>query len=229
MAGTDTPDDAAGHRKRLRDRLLGGGAETLQDYELLEYLLMLAIPRIDTKPIAKALLREFGDLGSVLTADADALTRVRGVGENAAAAIKIAQALAVQLLKSHVAGRPMLASWDALLDYLRADMAFDTIERVRVLHLSARNELIHDEVMSEGSVDQAHLHVREVMKRAMELGSSSIILVHNHPSGDPSPSRADIALTREIIAAGRPLNIGVHDHVIIARTGHASLRALGVI
>ena len=223
------PNDAAGHRSRLRTRLIESGGDALADYELIEYLLMLAIPRRDTKPLAKALLREFGGFGGLLSADAEALMRVDGVGETVAAAIRIAQATALRLLRRTIEDQPILASWQALLDYLRADMAYIGIERVRVLHLNAKNLLIRDEVMSEGSIDQAAVHVREVIRRAIDLGSSALILVHNHPSGDPAPSRADITLTRDIIDAGKRLNIAVHDHVIIASRGHSSMRALGLI
>jgi DNA repair protein RadC len=223
------PNDAAGHRSRLRKRLLESGGDALADYELIEYLLMLAIPRRDTKPLAKSLLREFGGFGGLLSADAEALMRVDGVGETVAAAIRIAQATALRLLRSNIDEQPVLASWQALLDYLRADMAYIGIERVRALHLNAKNMLIRDEVVSEGSIDQAAVHVREVIRRAIDLGSSALILVHNHPSGDPAPSRADITLTRDIIDAGKRLNIAIHDHVIIASSGHSSMRALGLI
>ncbi|MBI0473896.1 DNA repair protein RadC [Sphingomonas sp. MA1305] len=226
---TDRSYDNAGHRSRLRARLLGHGGEALQDYELIEYLLGLAIPRRDTKPLAKALLREFGGIGGALTADAEALRRVAGMGESSIAALKIAQAAALRLLQADVAARPVLANWQALLDYLRADMAHHGIERFRVLHLNTRNMLIRDEVMSEGSIDETAVHVREVIRRAIELGSAAVILVHNHPSGDPSPSRADIAITRSIAEAGKPLGIAVHDHLIIGTAGHASLRAAGLI
>lgn len=231
MAMVDTPNaaDAAGHRSRLRARLLGQGGEALQDYELIEYLLALAIPRRDTKPLAKALLREFGGIGPLLAADPEALTRVDGVGETAAAALKIVQAAALRMLRNDIVEQPVLASWQSVIDYLRADMGHINIERVRVLHLNSKNMLIRDEVMSEGSIDQASVHVREVVRRAIDLGSSAIILVHNHPSGDPAPSRADITLTREIIEAGKRLNIAVHDHIIIGKSGHASLRAMGLI
>ncbi len=222
----DAPD-TSGHRARLRARLLEGAG--LQDYELVEYLLTLAIPRRDTKPLAKALLREFGGIGPLLSAPTDALLRVDGVGETAAAAIRIAQATALALLKARTEEAPMLASWQALLDYLRGDMAWLGIERVRVLHLNAKNMLIRDEVMAEGSVDQASVHVREIIRRAIDLGSAGLILVHNHPSGDPQPSRADIQLTREIAEAGKRLGIAVHDHVIVGANGHASLRALGLM
>lgn len=221
--------DGAGHRARLRRRLIESGPDSLLDHEVLEYLLATAIPRRDTKPLAKALLREFGGFGGVFSADAGALARVDGVGESAVAAIRIVQAASLRLIKAEVAAQPVLASWQALLDYLRMDMAHDKIERVRVLHLNAKNVLIRDEVVSEGSIDQAAIHVREVIRRALELGASSIILVHNHPSGDPKPSNQDIAITRDIALAGKPMGIAVHDHIIIGQQGHASMRALGLI
>ena len=220
--------DHSGHRARLRQRLIeqGGG---LLDHELIEYLLALAIPRRDTKPLAKALLHEFGGIGGLLSADAAAIARVAGMGETSVAAIKIAHAAALRMLQVRAMDRPVLANWQALLDYLHADMAHHAIERVRVLHLNTRNILIRDEVMSEGSVDEAALYVREVIRRAIDLGSSAIILVHNHPAGDPSPSRADIELTRKVGEAGKRLGIALHDHIIIGSSGHASLRAMGLI
>lgn len=224
-----TIDDTAGHRDRLRARLLDSGREALADYELIEHLLMLGLPRVDTKSIAKDLLREFGSIGRVLSAEPDELVRIKGLGRSGAAAIKIAQATALALLAEPVKEQPILASWQALLDYLRADMAWLSVERVRVLHLNSKNMLIRDEIVSEGTLDQAAVHVREVVKRALEIGSSALIIVHNHPSGDPKPSRADIQLTRDIIEAGKRLNVAVHDHVIIGANGHASLREQGLI
>lgn len=221
--------DNNGHRARLRQRLFDGGPDALLDHELIEYLLALAIPRRDTKPIAKALLTEFGGIAGLLTADAAAIARVPGMGETSAAALKAAHAAALRLLRAQVAARPVLANWQALLDYLRADMAHHGVERVRVLHLNTRNMLIRDELMSEGSVDEAALYVREVIRRAIDLGSAAIILVHNHPSGDPAPSRADIEVTRTVAEAGRHLGIALHDHIIFGRDGHSSLRAMGVI
>ena len=230
MRDTDPPpDDHAGHRARLRRRLFEGRGDALLDHELIEYLLAMAIPRRDTKPLAWALLREFGGIGGALTADSDALSRVPGMGETSIAALKIAHAAAIRLLRDTVTERPVLANWQALLDYLRADMVHHAIERFRVLHLKTRNMLIRDEVMSEGSIDQAAVHVREVIRRALELGSASIILVHNHPSGDPAPSRADIQITRQIEEAGKRLGIAVHDHLVLGANGHVSLRAQGLI
>ena len=230
MADADPADNAAaGHRARLRQRLATGGGDALLDHELIEYLLALAIPRRDTKPLAKQLLREFGGIGGVLAADGDALKRVDGMGETSLAAIKIAQAAALRLLRAPVAERPVLSNWQALLDYLRAALAHETVEHVRVLHLNSKNMLIRDELMSRGSVDQAAIYVREVIRRAIDLGSAAIILVHNHPSGDPSPSRAGIDVTHAIAEAGKRLGIAVHDHLIIGTGGHVSLRAQGLL
>jgi DNA repair protein RadC len=225
----DQYPDASGHRARLRQRLFDGGPDALLDHELVEYLLALAIPRRDTKPLARKLIEDFGGLGPLLSADAEAIVRIGGVSEGAAAAIKIAQAAALRLLESNFKDRPMLGSWQALLDYLRADMAFNPVERVRVLFLNSKNMLIRNEPMSEGSVDEAAVYVREVIRRALDYHATAIIIVHNHPSGDPQPSQQDIKLTREIIDAGRPLRITVHDHVIVGARGHSSMRAMGLI
>ena len=221
--------DGAGHRARLRQKLADSGGDALHDHELIEYLLALAIPRRDTKPLAKALLREFGGIGRLMTADWAQIARVPGMGDTSIAAIKIVQATALRMLRNEVAAQPVLASWQALLDYLRADMAYLTVERVRVLHLNSRNMLIRDEHMGDGSIDQAAIYTREVIRRAIDLGSAALILVHNHPSGSPEPSRQDIDVTRQIIDAGKRLGIGVHDHVIIGTQGHVSLRAKGLL
>ena len=217
-----------GHRARLRQRLAEGGPDALLDHELIEYLLALAIPRRDTKPLAKALLAHFGGIGGVLTADWHALARFPGMGETSVAALKATQASALRLLRAPVAEQPVLSSWQALLDYLRADMAHLKIERVRVLHLNTRNILIRDEHMGDGSIDQAAIYTREVIRRAIDLGSSSLILVHNHPSGSPQPSRQDIEVTRTILEAGKQLGISVHDHIIIGTEGYSSMRAMGL-
>ena len=222
-------EDGVGHRERLRKRLLEGGPDALLDHEVVEYLLALAIPRIDTKPIAKRLLREFGSFGGLLAADPQTIMRIGGISERSTAAIKIVQAAALRLLQSEVKERPVLSSWQALLDYLYADMAHNPIERVRVLFLNSKNMLIRDEPLWEGTVDEAAVHVREVIRRAIDYHATAIILVHNHPSGDPAPSAQDIKLTREIVEAGRPLNIAVHDHVIVGARGSSSLRSMGLI
>jgi DNA repair protein RadC len=220
--------DHHGHRGRLRARLIEGGAEALLEHELLEYLLALAIPRRDTKPLAKTLLRRFGGYASVLGASPAEL-RLAGLSEGAAAALKIAEASALRMLKAGVINRPVLASWSALIDYLTADMAHRPIERVRLLLLNGKNMLIRDDVLAEGSVDQAPVYTREVIKRAIDHHASAMILVHNHPSGDPRPSREDIQMTRAIAEAGKLLGVALHDHVIIGAAGHASFRTLGLL
>ena len=225
----DEYPDASGHRARLRKRLFEGGGEALLDHELVEYLLALTLPRRDTKPLARKLIQDFGGLGPLLSADGETIVRVGGVSETVAAALKIAQASALRLLESRFAGNPVLGSWQAVIDYLRADMASLSIERVRVLYLNSKNMLIRNEPLSEGSVDEAAVYVREVIRRALDHGATAMILVHNHPSGDPQPSRQDIELTRHIADAARPLRIAFHDHVIVGAAGHSSLRAMGLI
>ncbi len=221
--------DGAGHRARLRQRLLTGGAEALADYEVLEYLLFAGMRQGDTKPVAKALLKHFGSLAGVLNAEPGALMQVKGVGETSAAALKSVALAARRMARSEVRERPLLGSWQALLDYLSIDMAHLTVERVRVLYLDTRNRLIDDHHVGDGSVDEAAIHPREVIRRAMDVGASALILVHNHPSGNAEPSRADIQITQKIAEAGRLLGITVHDHVIVGREGHVSLKAKGLI
>lgn len=223
------PNDTAGHRSRLRRRLLDGGAEALADHEVVEYLLMTAIPRRDVKPLPHGLIRRFGGLAGVLNADPSALASHPGLGETSAAALKVVALAARRLAREKVRQQPVLGSWQALIDYLHIDMAHLTVERVRVLYLNAQNILIHDEHVGDGSIDEAAIHPREVIRRALDLGAAALILVHNHPSGSPEPSRADIQITNQIAEAGRLLGIVVHDHVIIGREGHVSLRAKGLI
>lgn len=218
-----------GHRSRLRSRLFDQRGESLHDHEIVEYLLALAIPRRDTKQIAKDLLAKYGGLSALLTADAASIMQEKWMGETSVAALKIVQVAALRLLSEPVREQPVLASWQSLLDYLRADMAHLTIERVRTLYLNSKNMLIRDEVASEGSVDQAAIYTREVVRRAMDLGAAAIILVHNHPSGDSAPSRQDIAMTRDIINAAKGFNIAVHDHIIIGKDGFSSMRSAGLI
>ncbi|WP_299326667.1 DNA repair protein RadC [Parasphingopyxis sp.] len=226
---TKAPTDGTGHRARLRKRLIEGGHDALLDHELVEYLLALAIPRRDTKPLAKRLIGEFGGLGALLSAEPEALARIGGLSEGAIAALMIAKASALRLLSEEVREKPILSNWQALIDYLHADMAHEPIERVRVLHLDSKNVLIRDEIVTEGSIDQAAIYVREIIRRAIDLHASGMILVHNHPSGDPSPSKADIRLTREVVEAARPLGIAVHDHLIVGTKGQTSLRSQGLI
>ncbi|MEL6737517.1 MAG: DNA repair protein RadC [Pseudomonadota bacterium] len=218
-----------GHRSRLRERLLRGGAEALADYEVLEYLLFAGMRQGDTKPVAKALLARFGSLAGVLNADPGALQQVKGVGETSAAALKSVAIAARRMARSEVVDKPVLSSWQALLDYLAIDMAHLTKERVRVLYLDAKNRLIDDHHHADGSIDEAAIHPREVIGRAMDVGASALILVHNHPSGSPEPSRADIQITHKIAEAGEHLGVTLHDHVIVGREGHVSLRARGLI
>lgn len=224
----DQPSDASGHRSRLRQRLFDGGGKALLDHELVEYLLALAIPRRDTKTQAKALIARFGGIGPLLTAGADTLRR-EGLSDSVIGALKIAEASALRLLETRVEGRPILSSWDALGDYLQAAMAHSPIEEVRVLFLNAKNMLIANEAMWRGSVDEASVHVREVISRAIALGATAIIIVHNHPSGDSGPSQQDIRLTRDLIEAGRHMRVTVHDHVIVGSQGRSSMKALGLI
>lgn len=224
------PDqDASGHRARLRKRLLEGGAEALADHEVVEYLLTTAIPRRDVKPLARSLIKRFGSLAGVLNADSRALQAHPGMGETSAAAFKIVALASRRLAREQVREKPVLGSWQALIDYLTIDMAHLTVERVRVLFLNAQNMLIHDEHVGDGSIDEAAIHPREVIRRALDLGATALIVVHNHPSGSPQPSRADIEITNRIAEAGRLLGITVHDHVIIGREGHVSLKAKGLI
>ena len=220
---------SAGHRARLRQRLLEGGPEALADYEVLEYLLFSAQARGDTKPLARELLTRFGSLAAVLDADPEALRQIKGLGDAGIGALKIAVLAARRMARSEVRRERVLGSWQALLDYLAIDMAHLTIERVRVLYLDSRNRLVRDHDASEGTIDEAAIHPREVIRRGLDLGATALILVHNHPSGNPEPSRADIQITQRIGEAGKFLGITVHDHLIVGREGHVSLRAKGLI
>ena len=221
-------EGSGGHRARLRKRLLEAGPAGFHDYELVEYLLALTIPRVDTKPLAKKLIHDFGGIGPLLSASADTLRR-EGVSEAAIGALKIAEAAALRMLESRIEQQPILSSWDALGDYLSAAMAHKRVEEVRVLFLNAKNRLIANEALWQGSVDEASVHVREVIARAIALGATAIIIVHNHPSGDPTPSSQDIRLTRDLIDAGRHMKVTVHDHVIVGASGRTSMRAMGLI
>ena len=217
------------HRERVRQRFDEIGGESLRDYELLELILFQAIPRIDTKPIAKALLQRFGSFAEVLAAPPARLMEVKGVGERAAHHLKVTYAACQRFLKEPVKQRPLLDSWAAVVDYCRAAMAYEPIEQFRILFLDKRNQLIADEVVQSGTVDHTPVYPREVVKRALELSATALILVHNHPSGDPTPSRADIQMTKSVIDIARPLGIAVHDHIIVGKNGHASLKGLKLI
>ncbi|MER2604775.1 MAG: DNA repair protein RadC, partial [Siculibacillus sp.] len=218
-----------GHRDRLRERFAQSGGEGLPDYELLELLLFRLIPRADTKPVAKALLARFGTLGEVLGAPPALLQEVKGVGAAVALDLKVIAASARRMVKSEIREREILSSWSQVLDYCRAAMAFEEREQFRILFLDKRNALIADEVQQTGTVDHTPVYPREVIRRALELSSTAIVLVHNHPSGDPTPSRADIDMTKTIIDAGKGLGIVVHDHLIIGKKGFASMKGLKLI
>ena len=227
-AGISEDLDAKGHRSRLRERLLDAGPAGFHDYELIEYLLTLTIPRVDTKPLAKRLLHDFGGIGPLLGTSADTLRR-EGLTDPTIAALKIAEAAALRLLEARIEGQPVLSSWEALGDYLTATMAHRRTEEVRILFLNAKNMLLANEALWQGSVDEASVHVREVIARAIALGATAIIIVHNHPSGDPTPSQQDIRLTRDLVEAGRHMKVTVHDHVIVGALGRTSMRTMGLI
>ena len=222
-------DDREGHRARLRRRFAEGGGGALADYELLELLLFYARPRIDTKPMAKELMRRYGSLAGVLAADPRALTEVPDVGDNAATLLKAVREAGQRLAREEVIDRPVLSSWDKVLAYCRARLAHEPTERLHLLFLDRRNALIDDYVQADGTIDQAPVYPREVVKRALDLGATAIIMVHNHPSGDPTPSQADIDITREVARAAAALGIELHDHIVIGRKGHVSLRSQGLI
>ena len=227
---TDAQDSGTdGHRERLRARFLKGDADAMPDYELLELTLFAALPRRDTKPLAKALLARFGSFAEVIAAPRAQLMEVKGVGEAVANHLKIVEAAAQRLTKTKVMGRAALSSWSALLDYCTAAMARSQTEEFRVLFLDRKNILVADEVLNRGTVDHAPVYPREIVKRALELNASALILVHNHPSGDPAPSKADIAMTREVASAAKALGITIHDHLVIGRSGHAIFKSLGLL
>ena len=219
----------AGHRERLRQRFLTAGPESLADYEMLELLLFQAIPRRDVKPLAKELIQKFGSFAAVISASPRELAETGDLGDSTIAVIKIVQAAALRLARIEVLSRPVLSSWQQLLDYCRSAMAREKTEQFRLLFLDRKNALLADEVQQRGTVDHTPVYPREVVKRALELGATALILVHNHPSGDPTPSRADIDMTREVVKAASALGITVHDHLIIGKTGEASFRSLGLL
>lgn len=228
-ASTETTAHYHGHRDRLRTRFRDNGDAALADYEILELLLFRLIPRRDTKPVAKALLDRFGTLAGVFGAQPALLQEVKGIGEAVALDLKLIAAVAHRTLKSELRGKKVLASWSSVIEYCHAAMAHENREQFRILFLDKRNALIVDEVQQTGTVDHTPVYPREVVKRALELSATALILVHNHPSGDPTPSRADIEMTKTIIDTAKPLGITVHDHIIIGRDGHASLKGLRLI
>ncbi|MEO1015642.1 MAG: DNA repair protein RadC [Pseudomonadota bacterium] len=228
-ANRQPTDHRAGHRERLRERFRRAGANALNDYELMELVLFRAIPRRDVKPLAKDLIAAFGGFAETLGAPIERLTEVKGVSEAVATDLKIVQAAAVKMAQERVIDRQVVGSWDDLVAYCRAAMADKLTEEFRILFLDRKNKLIADEAQQQGTVDHTPVYPREVVKRALELHASSIILVHNHPSGDPTPSRGDIAMTMEIVKAAKALNISVHDHLIIGHKSEASFRQLGLL
>ena len=229
MAAGDDKPDYLGHRQRLRERFLTGGDGALADYELLELLLCQAQPRVDVKPVAKGLLKRFGSFARVVAATPAELQETDGVGPAAAVIIKVVQACALRMAQQDIVQRDVIGSWKKLLDYCRMRMAEEKTEQFRLLFLDNKNAVIADEQQQRGTVNHTPVYPREVVKRALELGASAIILVHNHPSGDPTPSVDAIAMTKEVAAAAEKLGIAVHDHIVIGRRGHASLRSMGYL
>src|SRR5215510_3347216 len=227
--GPETSPHYHGHRERLRERFRDAGAEAVSDYELLELLLFRAIPLRDIKPLAKNLITTFGSFAEVISAPIARLAEVKGLGTTAITELKIIHAAANRLARGQVRKRPVLSSWSNVIDYCRTTMAFAEKEQFRVLFLDKRNQLIVDEVQQTGTVDHTPVYPREVVKRALELSATALILVHNHPSGDPTPSHADIEMTQTIIEVARPLGIAVHDHIVVGKEGHTSFKGLRLI
>ncbi|MEM7288827.1 MAG: DNA repair protein RadC [Pseudomonadota bacterium] len=219
-------DMAKGHRARLKARFIRSGSDSLADYEMLELLLFRSIPRRDTKPLAKRLIAVFGSFGEVINAPPQRLREISGIGEAVVTDLQIVKAASRMMLSETVRERPLLSSWSSVLEYCKAAMAFEEREQFRILFLDKKNKLIADEVQNEGTVDHTPVYPREVVKRALELSATAIILVHNHPSGDPTPSTADIEMTKKVSEVAGSLGITVHDHIIIGRDGHASLKGL---
>lgn len=218
-----------GHRQRLRQRFLKSKGEDLADYELIELLLFAAMPRRDVKPIAKALIKRFKSFGGVLNADESDLIQVDGMGEAAAVSLLAVRTAAQRLLQDDVLDQPILSNWQSLMDYVRVAMGNNKTEQFRVLFLNRKNVLIADELQQEGTIDHTPVYPREVIKRALDLSASALILVHNHPSGDPTPSQADIEMTRELQAAGEKLSITLHDHIVVGKSGNTSFKTLGLL
>lgn len=226
---TATTPHYAGHRDRLRERFLKNGATALQDYELLELILFMAVPRRDVKPLAKELLARFGGFAGAMNASTEELLRVKGMSETSVASLKAVTACAHHLIRNEVMKRPVLNSWNRLIDYCQATMAHEKKENFRLLFLNKKNELIADEVQQTGTVDHTPAYPREIMRRALELGATALILVHNHPSGDATPSQADVEMTKDIVEAGRPFSIVIHDHIVVSRNGCSSFKSMGLM
>jgi DNA repair protein RadC len=222
-------NDSFGHRSRLRSRFLQGGDAAIADYELLEMILFAAITRGDVKPLAKRLLKKYGSVAQVLRATPASLKEVEGVGDGVVASLKVIEVACQHLLKEQLFERPIINSWSALLDYARIAMGSEAVEQFRVLFLNSKNMLLTDEVMQTGTIDQTAIYPREILKRALELSASSLILMHNHPSGDPTPSKADIDITKQLVEAAGALHIRIHDHLIIAKNKHFSFKGNGLL
>lgn len=218
-----------GHRARLRERFLAARPGSLPEYEVLEMLLFSAMPRADVKPLAKALIAEFGTFAKVISAPPAKLKKIPGAGDAAVAALKVTQDAALRLLQAEIKDQPILQSWKALLDYCRASMGYNKTEQFRIFFLDRKNKLIADELQQEGTVDHTPVYPREVVKRALDLGASAIILAHNHPSGDSTPSKADIHMTNKILEAATPLGVAIHDHLIIGASEHYSFKSNGLL
>ena len=230
LAEASSIDLKAGHRQRVRDRLMALGGDSFTDVEMLEAVLHLIIPQKDTKDLAKLLLKRFGTFSGVLSAPPAELQKFKGLGETTIANLKIVLSAAQRFGRDQVdREQPILSSWSQLMDYCRAAMAFEDVEQLRILFLDKKNRLIADEVQQTGTVDHTPVYPREVIKRTLELNATALILVHNHPSGDPSPSAADVQMTKQIVAVAKPLGITVHDHIVIGKAGHASMKALRLI
>ncbi len=228
-AGFSEAPHYLGHRQRLRDRFIENGADSLPDYELLELFLFRSVPRRDTKKMAKDLLQRFGSFAEVVGAPIERLTEVSGIGDSVAGDLKLIEAAVRRFTKRRISERKSLSSWSDVLEHCRASMAFEDRESFRCLFLDKKNGLILDEVQGRGTVDHTPVYPRELMRRALELSASALVLVHNHPSGDPTPSPADVKMTLDLIAIGKPMGISIHDHIIVGRNGHASLKGLGLI
>jgi DNA repair protein RadC len=218
-----------GHRQRLRERFLKTGADGLADYELLELILFGAKPRSDVKPLAKVLIKNFGSFADVVSADVERLRAIDGIGEASIVALKTAQAAALRMMQEQVIDRPALGSWNAVLDYMQARLGRSTVEELHVIYLDRKNTVLADEALQRGTVDHTPVYPREIVKRALDLGATALILVHNHPTGDPTPSRADIEMTKQVKNAVAAVDISLHDHIIIGRGKHASLKSMGLL
>jgi len=226
---SEAPPHYHGHRERLRGRLREAGSEAVSDYELLELVLFRAIPQRDVKPLAKELIAKFGSFAEVVAAPRARLKEIKGIGDAVADELKIVHAASSRLARVQMQKRPVLSSWSTVIDYCRTAMAYEDKEQFRLLFLDKRNQLIADELQQRGTVDHTPVYPREVVKRALELSATALILVHNHPSGDPTPSRADIQMTQAIVEVARPLGIAVHDHIIVGKEGHSSFKGLKLI